>query len=166
LELRPLHLNDVVREANDLMIRNFSDAGVACELALASDLPRIVGDKSALQQVLLNLILNAIDAMKDVPVTKRRLTLSTSPAGPHEVALAASDSGHGLSEQAQKHLFDSFFTTKPTGLGLGLTIVRSIVEAHGGRLAALNNEGAGATIRVTLRVAESTGQSRKGVLET
>ena len=168
LELRPLHLNDVVREANDLMIRSFSDASVACELrAPTSDLPRIVGDKSALQQVLLNLILNAIDAMKDVPVTKRRLTLSTSPAGPHEVALAASDSGHGLSEQAQKHLFDSFFTTKPTGLGLGLTIVRSIVEAHGGQLAALNNEGAGATIRVTLRLgAEDTGQSREGVLGT
>ncbi|SAL11761.1 sensor histidine kinase [Caballeronia humi] len=166
LELRPLHLNDVVREANDLMIHSFSDASVACELALASDLPRIVGDKSALQQVLLNLILNAIDAMKDVPVTKRRLTLSTSVAGPDEVALAASDSGHGLSEQAQKHLFDSFFTTKPTGLGLGLTIVRSIVEAHGGRLAALNNEGVGATIRITLRVAERTGLSREGVLET
>jgi C4-dicarboxylate-specific signal transduction histidine kinase len=166
LEMRPLHLNDVVREANDLMIRNFSDASVACELALAGNLPRVVGDKSALQQVLLNLILNAIDAMKDVPVTKRRLTLSTSSAGPHEVALAASDTGHGLSEQAQKHLFDSFFTTKPTGLGLGLTIVRSIVEAHGGRLAALNNEGAGATIRVTLRVAESAGLSREGALET
>ncbi|WP_175106831.1 sensor histidine kinase [Pararobbsia alpina] len=157
LELRPLHLNDVVREATELMMSNTTNAGVTSELRLANDLPRVAGDKSALQQILINVIFNAIDAMKGVPRPSRRLIISTSLAAPDEIALSVSDSGHGLTDEAQRHLFDSFFTTKPAGMGLGLTIVRSIVEAHGGRLSAFNNEDSGVTIRATLRIAGCDG---------
>ena len=118
-------------------------------LAPAASVPLVWGDRVQLQQVVLNLLINAMDAMNGYPPEARRVALSvTSLATGVEVAVT--DSGHGIPEENLKRVFDSFFTTKPNGLGMGLAISQSIIAAHGGRLAAENNANGGATFRMRL----------------
>jgi signal transduction histidine kinase len=105
-----------------------------------------------LQQVLLNLIMNAMDAMKPVTHRPRVLRIHTQTHGQHEVLVAVQDSGVGLNPQQMERLFEAFYTTKPEGLGLGLSIGRSLVEDHGGRLWAQSNEDHGVTFQFTLPV--------------
>ena len=126
---------------------------IVLETRLENTLPQIVGDRVQLQQVLLNLIMNAIEAMRGVNDRRRELTI-ISARRPDGVVVEVRDSGTGLDPQRAERVFEAFYTTKPEGLGIGLSISRSIVEAHGGRLWATPNELNGAVFRFSLPVAE------------
>jgi signal transduction histidine kinase len=116
---------------------------------LAADLPQVVGDRVQLQQVLMNLMMNSIDAMKDVGGT-RELTIQSQRDEDGQVLISVSDSGVGLPPQQADKIFNAFFTTKTHGTGMGLRISRSIVESHGGRLWAADNSPRGASFCFTL----------------
>jgi signal transduction histidine kinase len=126
------------------------------ELATEFDpaLPRVLGDRVHLQQVLLNLVVNAMDAMADTHASLRRVVVRTDLRQNGSVEVAVTDSGHGVSREDLSKLFESFFTTKQRGMGLGLSIARSIVQAHGGQIWAESDARGGATFRFTLPVAE------------
>jgi signal transduction histidine kinase len=123
---------------------------VVTRLELAPDLPPVHGDRVQLQQVVLNLILNGLDAMRDSTVGQRVLVLRTAHVGPATVEVTVQDSGAGIEKSDLGQIFDPFYTTKADGLGMGLAIVRSIVEAHGGRVTAKNNPEGGAVFSFTL----------------
>jgi signal transduction histidine kinase len=118
-------------------------------MELAADLPRIMGDRVQLQQVLMNLIVNSIDAMKEVDGA-RELTVKSQRTDEAEVLVSLSDAGVGLPPQQADQIFNAFFTTKPSGTGMGLRISRSIVESHGGRLWAADNSPRGASFHFAL----------------
>jgi signal transduction histidine kinase len=118
-------------------------------MELAADLPRIMGDRVQLQQVLMNLIVNGIDAMKEVDGA-RELAVKSQKTENEEVLVSASDTGVGLPPQQADQIFNAFFTTKPHGTGMGLRISRSIVESHGGRLWAADNSPRGASFYFAL----------------
>jgi two-component system sensor kinase FixL len=126
---------------------------------LPADLPAVRGDRVHLQQVLLNLILNGMDALNDARRENRLVTLSARVDAARTVEIAVSDTGEGIAAEKLAHVFDPFFTTKPDGMGMGLPISRTIVEAHGGRLWAENNCGTGATFRFTLPAANEAQAS-------
>src|SRR5260370_18446995 len=117
---------------------------------LADHLPVVEADSVKLQQVLLNLIVNALDAMGDTNEGPRQLLIRTGKVEASGVLVAVQDSGPGLEAAMLERVFESFYTTKPTGLGLGLSICRSIIEAHGGRLWASTTQRRGATFQFTL----------------
>jgi signal transduction histidine kinase len=119
-------------------------------MELADGLPLVQGDRVQLQQVVLNLMINAIEAMSGVSEGACDLLVSTEKAGPDEVLVAVRDSGPGLAEATPERVFESFYTTKPGGLGLGLSICRSIIEAQGGRLWASANVPRGAIFQFTI----------------
>jgi signal transduction histidine kinase len=123
-------------------------------------LPPILGDRVQLQQVILNLIMNAIEAMNEISEGKRELLISTSKAEADGVLVAVSDSGPGLPQADPERVFEAFYTTKSSGLGMGLSICRSIIEAHGGRLWAMPNEPHGAVFFIMLPIAKV---SREGL---
>ena len=133
------------------------DAGmrnVHLTLEPVSSLPQVRGDRIQLQQVLLNLIINAMDALKDSTANDRRVTVRIQAAGSH-VEVAVCDSGHGIPPEMLAHIFDPFFTTKPNGMGMGLPICLRIIEAHAGKLWAENNSDGGASFHVSLPVAKT-----------
>jgi two-component system, LuxR family, sensor kinase FixL len=117
---------------------------------LAPQLPLVLGDRTQLQQVLLNLLLNAFDAVSTNPVPDRRVTVLTEMVSPQMVRIAVRDCGVGIPTDKLDEIFQPFFTTKTEGLGMGLAVSRSIIESHGGRLSAENNAGPGATFSFTL----------------
>jgi signal transduction histidine kinase len=123
---------------------------VSVQTQLAHDVPRIMGDRIQLQQVILNLINNAIEAMSGADNGPRDLQVSSAKGESQGVRVAVRDSGPGLDPGSLDRLFHAFYTTKPQGMGLGLAISRSIVEAHGGRLWATANESRGAVFQFTL----------------
>jgi signal transduction histidine kinase len=123
---------------------------VSVRTQLAESLPVIKADRVQLQQVILNLIVNAIEAMSATDEAPRHLLLGSERAEPDGVLVTVRDSGAGLALDARERLFDAFYTTKVSGMGMGLSICRSIVEAHGGRLWAGANEPRGATFQFTL----------------
>jgi len=124
--------------------------GVSVQMQLAESLPLIQGDRVQLQQVVLNLILNAVEAMGSVDDARRELSIGTGRRGAAEIMVAVSDSGPGIDPEHLERVFDSFYTTKPGGVGLGLSICRSIIDAHGGRLWAAANAPRGAAFQFTL----------------
>jgi signal transduction histidine kinase len=151
-ELKHIDLNEVVRET----VRFLSALAVARKVDLTSfiaptPLP-IKGDLIQLQQVILNLIVNAMDAMSGMPSAERRITVSTARDG-NSADLSVSDVGPGIPFEKLKEVFEPFFTTKPQGMGMGLSIARTIVEAHGGQLSAENRAGRGAAFRMRLPLA-------------
>ncbi|PYJ77540.1 MAG: hypothetical protein DME77_02985 [Verrucomicrobia bacterium] len=149
---RRINLNDVVTNAVQII---GSDALLhACELkiSLEAALPIVAVDPIQIQQVLINLILNAFDAMRDTPVSKRRVEIMTRENGDGAVRISVRDYGVGISEEMRSRIFEQFFTTKPEGLGMGLAIVRSIVEEHAGTIEAENAEGEGARFHFTLPI--------------
>jgi PAS domain S-box-containing protein len=149
---RRINLNDVVTNAVQII---GSDALLhACELktSLEATLPIVEVDPVQIQQVLINLILNAFDAMRDTPVSKRRVEIMTRENGAGAVRISVRDYGVGISEEMRSRIFEQFFTTKPEGLGMGLAIVRSIVEEHAGTIEAENAEGEGARFHFTLPI--------------
>jgi len=146
-----LDLNDRVREV--LLIANAEARrqGVLVRTELAP-LPPVRGDRVQLQQVILNLVMNGIESMKDVIDRPRELVIRSRPVESGQVLLAVEDRGVGLDEQSMERVFEAFYTTKPEGMGMGLSISRSIVEAHGGRLWAAANNDYGATFQLTLPI--------------
>jgi two-component system sensor kinase FixL len=128
------------------------------ELETKPGLPFVRGDRVQLQQVLLNLLMNAMDAVADDAPDKRRVKLQVRSNGDGFVVVAVSDWGHGIPAEKLNSIFEPFFTTKPQGMGMGLSISRSIVEAHGGRISAVNNPQVGATFRFTVPVAKDGGR--------
>jgi PAS domain S-box-containing protein len=146
----PLDLNEVVREVIVLARSEMDKRRIALRLKLASNLPRILGDRVQLQQVLLNLILNGIEAMSKIEERRRELILGTHVNADSEVLVTVRDFGVGLDPESTERAFTAFHTTKPGGLGMGLPISRSIVENHAGRLWATANDGPGATFQFTL----------------
>jgi two-component system sensor histidine kinase TtrS len=147
-----LDLDEVVRETLALFEGPAMRRGMPLQVRLAGDLPVISADRAEVEQVLLNLLQNAVDAMEGEPGRDRGIVVTTAHDG-DGVTVAVRDHGPGLSPEVEAHLFDTFFTTKPQGLGLGLSICRTIVESHGGRLWPTNEPDGGLTMRVTLPVA-------------
>ena len=127
-------------------------------MSLAPDLPAIEGDPTQIQQVLINLVSNAFDAMGETPASRRIVEITTTSNGDGTISVAVRDHGCGIAETARERLFEPFFTTKKEGLGMGLAIVRSIIEAHGGTIAAENALGGGACFQFHLPVKEGTQQ--------
>jgi C4-dicarboxylate-specific signal transduction histidine kinase len=149
-------INARIREVIELTRGEAGKNGVSVQTELVDGLPLIDGDRVQLQQVILNLIMNAIEAMGGVSDGTRELLISTRKAEPDGVLVAVRDSGPELAPATLEHVFDAFYTTKPSGLGLGLSICRSIIEAHGGRLWATANVPHGATFQFTLPVNADT----------
>jgi C4-dicarboxylate-specific signal transduction histidine kinase len=147
-----LDINDVVRETIALTRVYLQGASLQTELSPA--LPVVLADRVQLQQVLLNLMVNAIDAMKTVTDRPRILRLETKTIEGGDILVVVQDSGIGLDQKQMDQLFEVFYTTKPQGMGMGLAISRSIIDGHGGRLWAEANDGPGATFKFTLPIAE------------
>jgi PAS domain S-box-containing protein len=145
-----LDVNAMILEAIALARSEIERHRVLLQTELANDLPRIRGDRVQLQQVILNLIMNAIEAMGEMSEGPRELAISSSADTPNGVVVAVRDSGPGLKPEDLNHVFDPFYTTKPAGMGMGLSICRSITEAHDGRLFATANEPRGAVFQFTL----------------
>jgi PAS domain S-box-containing protein len=145
-----VNLNELVEEVRDLLHTELIRRRVATDIRLTPIMPLVVGDRVELQQVILNLIGNACDAMSGRPADHRLLTISTSVTPDGWLELAVQDRGTGIPPERLDQIFDAFFTTKASGLGLGLAICRSIVNAHGGRLWAVNNLLGGATFHLAL----------------
>jgi len=145
----PLNLNDVVRDVLELTRSDLIRQGISVDRQLATDLPCISGDRAQLQQLVLNLVVNACDAVRDNTVGDRQITVTTS-AGEAAMQLVIADIGTGIDAAQLGSIFEPFFTTKREGLGLGLALCRWIVLAHGGQLTAENNAGRGATFRCVL----------------
>ncbi|HEV2424052.1 MAG TPA: ATP-binding protein [Terriglobia bacterium] len=146
-----LDLNGVIQEVLDLTRSELDRHGVALRCDLESGLPEVQGDRVELQQVILNLVMNSIEAMAPETGRPRVLAIGSKTASDGAVQVTVSDSGIGLPAETPGRIFDAFFTTKPEGLGLGLPISRSIIESHGGRLCAAGNEGgSGTTLRFIL----------------
>jgi C4-dicarboxylate-specific signal transduction histidine kinase len=144
-------LNEATRDVIALSSRDLRDKQVELKQELASDLPRVRGDHVQVQQVVLNLLLNATDAMSGVADRPKRLLVRTEREGGDGVRLTVRDSGVGFEPRNEGKLFDPFYTTKASGMGIGLSISRSIIEGLGGRLWATLNDGPGATFSFTLR---------------
>jgi C4-dicarboxylate-specific signal transduction histidine kinase len=152
IEKVPLDINDIVRDVIALIQRELTSHRVSLRTELAPLLPMILGDPVQLQQVIINLIMNGIEAMLSVAHRARELVIRSGQDETHRVLLSVTDRGVGISAENASQLFNAFFTTKSSGLGMGLSICRSIVEAHGGRLSASSNEGSGTTFQFVLPV--------------
>ena len=164
-----LDINNIILEVIALTRSEIRRNGVTLRTQFAPDLPLVHGDRVQLQQVMLNLILNAVEALSEIREGSRDLLISSEDGGADRVHVAVQDSGPGLNSQTVDRLFDAFYTTKPKGMGMGLTICRSIIEAHGGRLWATANKSRGAVFQFTLPPeqhetppAERAGQSVTG----
>ena len=145
-----LDLNEVIEETVPLVRSQAISQRVQLRLQLAPHLPAVLADRIQLQQVVINLVVNAIDAMKNVTGRPRQLEIRSQVYEGDKVLVAVQDTGTGIEPDKANRLFDAFFTTKPDGMGMGLSICRSIVQAHGGRIWASANAGPGATIQFTL----------------
>jgi signal transduction histidine kinase len=150
MEKERLDMNEAIREVVTLAQSEVRRTGVALRTELAGDLPRVLGDRVQLQQVILNLVLNGIEAMSRVTDRSRDLLIRSRQHESDKVLVAVQDSGIGLEPTSLERIFDAFYTTKSEGLGMGLAISRTIVENHGGRLWAVPNDGPGATFQFTL----------------
>jgi C4-dicarboxylate-specific signal transduction histidine kinase len=149
MEKLPLDLNDVVEEVIVMVQREISSHGVSLRMELGSAL-FVLGDRVQLQQVIINLVMNGIEAMQHVTDRRRELVIRSRQDETQHALVSVTDCGDGISAEHASRLFNAFFTTKSSGLGMGLSICRSIVEAHGGRLSAFGNEGHGATFQFVL----------------
>ena len=145
-----VQVNDLIREVGTLVEGAALRSQVTLETELAADLQATIGDRVQLQQVIVNLILNGIEAMSEVVERPRRLVIRSQMQNSDEILVAVRDSGVGIAPKDEKRIFDAFFTTKAQGMGMGLSISHSIIEAHGGRLWATRNNDFGTTLQFTL----------------
>jgi C4-dicarboxylate-specific signal transduction histidine kinase len=151
-ELRDLDINELVDDTTDLLSRVAAAREVKVNSFLASAKLPAKADRVQLQQVIVNLVVNAMDAMSTIPSALRKMSISTARID-NFAQILVSDSGPGVPPEKLKEIFEPFFTTKPQGMGMGLSIARTIVEAHGGQLSAENGIGGGATFRIRLPLA-------------
>jgi signal transduction histidine kinase len=134
-----LSLGDIIQESMALLRHEFKSKGISVSLDLAPSLPPVVGDRTQLQQVIVNLALNAVQAIVKSAGVRKAILIRTRLSDPETVCCSIEDSGPGIDPAHLPHLFDSFFTTKDAGMGMGLAISRSIIEAHDGHIGADNN---------------------------
>jgi signal transduction histidine kinase len=146
----PVQLNDVITEIIDLAAHQASNGGISMSTDLEPNLPSVLGDKIQFQQVILNLITNGLEATSGVNGRPRRLEIRTQMRSPDQVQVSVSDTGVGVAQELLPRLFEPFFTTRSQGIGMGLPISRSIIEAHGGRLWAESSLGAGSVFQFTV----------------
>ena len=146
----PLDINDVIEEVTLIFRHEAISHGVSLRQELASALPQVLGDRVQLQQVIMNLLMNGLQATSPVTGRRHELRIRSQEHGPDQILVAVEDSGTGIELQNVDRLFSAFFTTKPNGMGIGLSICRSIVEQHGGNIWATRNSGAGSTFQFTL----------------
>ena len=149
-----LDLNHQIAEVLALTKHELRSHDIILRTQLDKALPRIAGDRVQLQQVLINLVVNAVEAMSGLQDRPRELTIVSGQNGPKEVRVEVRDSGTGLDPKDAERVFEAFYTTKAQGIGIGLSISRSIIEAHGGRLSASSNEPNGAVFRFSMPVPE------------
>jgi signal transduction histidine kinase len=160
LQREPVEVNDIIREMVALLATETSQHTITVQTKLAEDLPRVIADPVELQQVLMNLMLNSIDSMKELE-NPGTLRLVTQHAEEGFVMISVIDTGKGVKKEEAEHIFDAFYTTKTEGTGMGLAIGRSIIESHGGRLWFTQNTGPGVTFHFTVPVDSSVKESTK-----
>jgi signal transduction histidine kinase len=148
-EQRPVDINQLISEVMQLYRSDLINRGVTLLQLLDKDLPPAIGDRVQLQQVLLNLVINACDAMAGLP-GERKLTIISRSLGEDEVEFSVWDVGPGLPADSLEQVFEPFVTTKVDGMGLGLSVCKTIVKSHGGRIWAQDNDGPGASFHVAL----------------
>jgi signal transduction histidine kinase len=154
LETAQLNINEIIDHVIPLIRREIDVHGVSLRLDLGSSLPPADGDRIQLQQVVMNLLMNGIQAMNPVTGNPRELRIRSREHGPDQILVAVEDSGTGIELENVDQVFKAFFTTKPDGMGMGLSICRSIIEQHGGRIWASRNSGPGSTFEFTLRISK------------
>jgi NO-binding membrane sensor protein with MHYT domain len=147
-----LDINDVIREAIPLVQREVFNHGASLRIELASVLPPVLGDRVQLQQVVINLLINGVEAMASITDRPREILIRSQQHEAGQVHVAVLDSGIGIDSETAEQLFSAFFTTKPSGMGMGLAISRSIIRAHGGRLWVSPNPGHGAAFQFTVPI--------------
>jgi signal transduction histidine kinase len=146
----PVDLNEATHEVITLLQSELQKSRVILRAELGGDIPRITGDRVQLQQVILNLLRNALDAMSSIQDHPRQLVIRTEREADDRVRLSVQDAGVGFKPQDEGRLFDAFYTTKSSGMGVGLSVSRSIIESHHGRLWATPNDGPGATFSFSI----------------
>ena len=156
-EKAPVNVNALIGDVLALMQAELESHQVALHTGMLDGLPDVMAERVQLQQVLLNLIMNGVDAMSSVTGRERRLTIKSEIQDMQEVRIAVEDSGTGIDPSHMDRIFDPFFTTKPHGMGMGLSICRSIIESHGGRLWAVPHDPHGTTFYVELPVRAASG---------
>jgi two-component system, LuxR family, sensor kinase FixL len=157
VQMQPIDVNECARNVLKLLRSDLVSQNVAVQVDFATELPPVIGDSVQIQQILLNLVANACDAMQDISNGNRRLTVRTGAEnGSGQVRVDVIDSGRGLPNGDSQEIFKPFFTTRSAGMGLGLSVCHTIISAHGGLIGAENNEGHGAKVYFTLPKANST----------
>jgi C4-dicarboxylate-specific signal transduction histidine kinase len=146
----PLDVNDIIEEVMALVRRELATRDVRWRLELTPALPAVLADRVQLQQVIINLVMNGVEAMQPILDRPHELVIRSDRDQAQRLAVDVVDTGVGICADSADKLFNAFFTTKSSGMGMGLSICRSIVEAHGGRLSAANNAGPGARFQFTL----------------
>jgi C4-dicarboxylate-specific signal transduction histidine kinase len=152
IQLQPLNLDETIGDILRFVAADAMQRRIRVRREAGARLPPVLGDRIHLQQVLLNLIVNAMDAMADTPESAREIVVEVR-AAEGAVEVAVTDRGHGIAAEELTHIFDSFVTTRASGMGVGLSVARSIVESHGGRIWAENNAAGGATFRFSVPLA-------------
>jgi len=149
-----VNVNDIIKEAATLVDSEINRHRIALILKLDETIPLVMGDRVQLQQVIINLVTNAVEAIAAAGDGRRDLTCGSGQDEAGNVLVTVQDTGEGLAPEQFDHVFDAFYTTKPTGMGMGLRICRTIVEAHGGRLWATTNAPRGIVFNFTLPAAD------------
>jgi signal transduction histidine kinase len=162
-QLTMIDINRLVQQVLRMVENDLRGQGVTVSTKFEKDLPQIMGDRTLLQQVILNLIKNAIEAMDTVPTTRKALRLVTTQDGNSVVSLSVQDTGPGINSETETHVFDAFFTTKSSGMGLGLSISRKVIQDHGGDLRLTKASSNGCTFEITL---PSVGTNGSGGLRS
>ena len=152
----PLHINDVIKEVLPLVHHDMRSNGVSLRLELGPALPPVLGDRAELQQVMMNLVTNAIQAMNATTGRARVLSIRSREHRPGQIQVDVEDTGGGIEPDNIDRLFNAFFTTKPESLGLGLSICRSIIDRHNGRIGAAAKAGTGSIFQFTLPACQET----------
>jgi signal transduction histidine kinase len=150
----PVDINDLLADCAALVQREVAAGRVALQLEFTPGLPKVLVDAVQLQQVVIHLMINAVQAMGDIEGRTRKLVVRSCPGQSSTVTVAVADTGPGFAADTAAHLFDAFYTTKPDGMGMGLSICRTIVEAHHGHISAVGVPGQGATFTFTLPAAD------------